>query len=78
MIKNKLKDFKEKIKEKEDIGTLKEVSPEELQELLKMEHHFTYLGVVSNEQSGSTPTRLINNTLSYVAMKALVFPLKRR
>ena len=41
----KLKDFKEKIQEKVDIGTLQEVSHEELQELLKIEHNFTYLGV---------------------------------
>ena len=73
-----MKDFKGKIQEKVDIGTLQEVSPGDLQDLLKMEHHFTYLGVVSNENSDSTSTCLINNTRSSVPNQGTSFSYENK
>ena len=66
------------IREKIDIGTLQLVLPGELQNLHKMEHHYTYLGVVSNENSNTTPTRLINNTLSSVPNAGTSFSFENK
>ena len=56
---NKLNDIQAKIQEKINIGTLQQVSPEELQNFHTMEHHYTYFGVVSNENSNKTHQQYI-------------------
>ena len=56
--------LKEQIASKREIGTLKEVPKEKWEELLKETHNFCYLSMVSNENSESTGSRLIYDTLT--------------
>ena len=58
----KMKDFQKRLQEKVEIGTLVLVSSYELKSILEGTHHLTYHFEVINEQSNSTPTRVINNT----------------
>ena len=43
---------------------LEEVPEEEVEQLLKLIHHLCYLQLVFSENSESTSTRMINNTLT--------------
>ena len=56
--------FKEQIASKIEIGTLKEVPKEKWKEILENTHNFCYLSIVSNENSETTGSRLINDTLT--------------
>ena len=59
----KMDGFKEQIASKREIGTLRVVPKEEWTDL-KGTHNFCYLSMVSNENSESTGSRLINDTLT--------------
>ena len=60
----KMESFKEQIASKIELGTLREVPEGEWAELLKGTNNFCYLSIVSNENSQSTSSRLINDTLT--------------
>ena len=62
--KDQLDEFQQEIDKKIAIGCLKEVPKDELEKLLKSTHHFCYLNMVHSENSKSTATRMINNTLT--------------
>jgi hypothetical protein len=62
--KDQLKQFQEEIDKKIDIGCLEQVPEAEIETLLKGVHHFCYLQLVFSENSESTSTRMINNTLT--------------
>ena len=64
MKKGQMEQFQEEIQKKIDIGCLEEVPEQELENLLKTVHHFCYLQLVFSENSESTSTRMINNTLT--------------
>ena len=58
--------FQEEIKKKIELGTLVEVSDQELEGIMQSTHHFYYLSMVISENSESTQTHLINNTKTVV------------
>ena len=64
MKEGKMESFKEQIASKIELGTLREVPEDEWERLLKGTHNFCYLSIVSNENSQSTSSRLINDTLT--------------
>ena len=64
--KGQLEVFQQEIQNKIDLGTLVELSSEELEGILQSTHHFCYLSMVMSENSESTAARMINNTKTEV------------
>ena len=69
--KGQLEMFPKEIYKKIEIGTLVEMSDDELKETMKTTHHFCYLAMVMSETSTSTSAILINNTKTQVPGQGL-------
>ena len=62
--KNQLAEFQAELDKKIEIGCLEEISGTELEKILQYTHHFCHLSLVFSENSESTSTRMINDTLT--------------
>ena len=62
--KNQLAEFQAELDKKIEIGCLAEISGTELEKILQDTHNFCYLSLVFSENSESTSTRMINDTLN--------------
>ena len=70
--------FQEEINKNIELGTLVEVSDQELVAIFQSTHHFCYLSMVMSENSESTQARIINNTKTVVPGVGTSFRLENQ